>query len=249
MRKYLVALIIPVIILIVWSMLTSFNVIPAYILPSPAEVWESFLSLVGTNILIVDTMATLSRVITGLIIAAVIAIPLGIIIGWSKKAENLSDLTIQILRPIPPLAWIPFAMLWFGLGFQSAVFIIFIGTFFPVLINTIDGVKRINKVFIESAYTLGASERQILSKIIMPASLPSVFTGLRVGIGIGLMCTVAAEMIAVNSGLGYFIMQSMNLINTGDVIVGMLIIGIIGFLMDFSFKKAEHKYILWSGNE
>jgi NitT/TauT family transport system permease protein len=249
MRKYLIALIIPVLILIIWALLTSFNIIPAYILPSPADVWNSFLSLVGTNVLLIDTIATLTRVITGLIIAAAIAIPLGIIIGWSKKAENLSNLTIQILRPIPPLAWIPFAMLWFGLGFQSAVFIIFIGTFFPVLINTIDGVKRINKVFVESAYTLGASERQILSKVIMPASLPSIFTGLRVGIGIGLMCTVAAEMIAVNSGLGYFIMQSMNLINTGDVIVGMLIIGIIGFLMDYSFRKAENKYILWSGNE
>lgn len=248
MRKYLVAFIIPLIILLAWSLLTSFNIIPAYILPSPADVWNSFLSLLGTNVLIIDTIVTLSRVITGLIIAAVVAIPLGIIIGWSKKAENLSDLTIQILRPIPPLAWIPFAMLWFGLGFQSAVFIIFIGTFFPVLINTIDGVKRINKVFIESAYTLGASERQILSKVIMPASLPSIFTGLRIGIGIGLMCTVAAEMIAVNSGLGYFIMQSMNLINTGDVIVGMLIIGIIGFLMDYTFKKAERRYILWSGN-
>ncbi len=248
MRKYLVALIIPLIILVAWSLLTSFNIIPAYILPSPGEVWNSFLSLLGTNVLLIDTIATLSRVITGLIIAAAVAIPLGIIIGWSKKAENLSDLTIQILRPIPPLAWIPFAMLWFGLGFQSAVFIIFIGTFFPVLINTIDGVKRINKVFIESAYTLGASERQVLSKVIMPASLPSIFTGLRIGIGIGLMCTVAAEMIAVNSGLGYFIMQSMNLINTGDVIVGMLIIGIIGFSMDYTFKRAERKYILWSGN-
>ncbi|HEX3012967.1 MAG TPA: ABC transporter permease subunit, partial [Methanobacterium sp.] len=146
MRKILMALIIPALIVIIWSLLTSFNIIPEYILPSPLEVLNSFLGLVGTNELLIDTLATLSRVITGLIIAAAIAIPLGIILGWSKKAENLSNLTIQILRPIPPLAWIPFAMLWFGLGFESAVFIIFIGTFFPVLINTIDGVKRINKV-------------------------------------------------------------------------------------------------------
>ncbi|MEN6291831.1 MAG: ABC transporter permease [Methanobacterium sp.] len=248
MKKILIALIMPALIVISWSLLTSFNIIPEYILPSPSEVMNSFLGLVGTNELLMDTLATLSRVITGLIIAAAIAIPLGIILGWSKKAENLSNLTIQILRPIPPLAWIPFAMLWFGLGFESAVFIIFIGTFFPVLINTIDGVKRINKVFVESAYTLGASERQILTNVVMPASLPSIFTGLRVGIGIGLMCTVAAEMIAVKSGLGYLIMQSMNLIDTGGVIVGMIIIGIIGFLMDYSFRRAENKYVLWSGN-
>ena len=142
MRKILTALIVPVLIVIIWSLLTSFNIIPEYILPSPSEVMSSFLGLVGTNELLIDTMATLSRVITGLIIAAAIAVPLGIILGWSKKAENLSNLTIQILRPIPPLAWIPFAMLWFGLGFESAVFIIFIGTFFPVLINTIDGLKE-----------------------------------------------------------------------------------------------------------
>ncbi|MGZ7209152.1 MAG: ABC transporter permease [Methanobacterium sp.] len=249
MRKTLIALVLPILILLAWSLLTSFNIIPAYILPSPDDVLNSFLALLGTNELFIDTIATLSRVLTGLLIASVIAIPLGIIMGWSKKVENISNLTVQILRPIPPLAWIPFAMLWFGLGFQSAVFIIFIGTFFPVLLNTIDGVKRINKVFIESAYTLGASERQVLSNVIMPASLPSIFTGLRVGIGIGLMCTVAAEMIAVKSGLGYLIMQSMNLINTGAVIVGMLIIGIIGFIMDYSFRRAEKKYVLWSGNK
>lgn len=248
MRKFLISLIIPIFILLVWSLLTSFNIIPEYILPSPADVLNSFLELIKTNELLIDTIATLSRVITGLIIAAAVAIPLGIIIGWSKKAEDLSNLTIQILRPIPPLAWIPFAMLWFGLGFESAVFIIFIGTFFPILLNTMDGVKRINKVFVESAYTLGASERQILSNVVMPASLPSIFTGLRVGIGIGLMCTVAAEMIAVKSGLGYLIMQSMNLIDTGGVIVGMLMIGIIGFILDYSFRKAENKYVLWSGN-
>ncbi len=248
MRKILVALILPFLILMAWSLLTSFNIIPEYILPSPGDVFNSFLALMSTNELLVDTIATLSRVISGLVIAAVIAIPLGIIIGWSKKAEGISNLTIQILRPIPPLAWIPFAMLWFGLGFTSAVFIIFIGTFFPILLNTIDGVKRINKVLVESAYTLGASDSQILTNVVMPASLPSIFTGLRVGIGIGLMCTVAAEMIAVKSGLGYLIMQSMNLINTGGVIVGILMIGIIGFIMDYSFRKAEKKYILWSGN-
>lgn len=248
MRKILIPFILPVLILLIWSILTSFNIIPEYILPAPNDVLTSFMELVGNNELLIDTIATLTRVITGLVIAAAVAIPLGIFMGWSKKAEKISNLTIQILRPIPPLAWIPFAMLWFGLGFESAVFIIFIGTFFPILLNTIDGVKRINKVFVESAYTLGASERQILSNVVMPASLPSIFTGLRVGIGIGLMCTVAAEMIAVKSGLGYLIMESMNLIDTGGVIVGMLVIGIIGFVMDYSFRRAENKYVLWSGN-
>jgi NitT/TauT family transport system permease protein len=246
MQKIIKILLLPLLILIIWSLLTSLHIIPEYILPSPEDVLTSLMALSASNEIFMDTLTTFTRVAVGFILAAAIAVPLGIIIGWSKSVETFSNLTIQILRPIPPLAWIPFALLWFGLGFQSAVFIIFIGTFFPILLNTIDGVKRVNKTFIESAYTLGASERQILFHVVMPASLPSIFTGLRVGIGIGLMCTVAAEMIAVKSGLGYLIMESMRLIDTGGVIVGMLVIGVIGFLLDFTFRKAEGKYVLWS---
>lgn len=241
------SLAVPITIIILWSFLTFLGFVPSYILPTPYEVLTSFFGLIISGELFIDMLSTIIRVTTGFIIASAIAIPIGIGIGWSKEIEALLNSVIQILRPIPPLAWIPFALLWFGLGLKSEVFIIFIGAFFPILLNTIDGVKGVEKVFIEVAYTLGADQRQVLSNVVVPASLPGIFTGLRIGIGIGFMCTVAAEMIAAKSGLGYLIMKAMRLIDTGDVIVGMLTIGVIGFVIDYLFKKAEDRYILWRG--
>ncbi len=241
------SLAVPITIIILWSFLTFLGFVPSYILPTPYEVLTSFFGLIISGELFIDMLSTIIRVTTGFIIASAIAIPIGIGIGWSKEIEALLNSVIQILRPIPPLAWIPFALLWFGLGLKSEVFIIFIGAFFPILLNTIDGVKGVEKVFIEVAYTLGADQSQVLSNVVVPASLPGIFTGLRIGIGIGFMCTVAAEMIAAKSGLGYLIMKAMRLIDTGDVIVGMLTIGVIGFVIDYLFKKAEDRYILWRG--
>ncbi|MEN4017638.1 MAG: ABC transporter permease [Methanobacterium sp.] len=247
MRKVIISLAVPVTIIILWSFLTFLNFVPSYILPTPYEVLTSFFELLVSGELFIDMVSTIIRIIVGFLIAAAVAIPIGIGIGWSKEIETLLNSVIQILRPIPPLAWIPFALLWFGLGLQSEVFIIFIGAFFPILLNTIDGVKGVEKVFIEAAYTLGASERQLLSNVVLPASLPGIFTGLRIGIGIGFMSSIAAEMIAAKSGLGYLIMKAMRLIDTGDVIVGMLTIGVIGFVINLLFKKAEDRYILWRG--
>lgn len=247
MRKVIISLAVPVTIIILWSFLTFLNFVPSYILPTPYDVLTSFFELLVSGELFIDMVSTIIRITVGFLIAAAVAIPIGIGIGWSKEIEALLNSVIQILRPIPPLAWIPFALLWFGLGLQSEVFIIFIGAFFPILLNTIDGVKGVEKVFIEAAYTLGASERQLLSNVVLPASLPGIFTGLRIGIGIGFMSSIAAEMIAAKSGLGYLIMKAMRLIDTGDVIVGMLTIGVIGFVINLLFKKAEDRYILWRG--
>jgi NitT/TauT family transport system permease protein len=247
LRKVIISLAVPVTIIILWSFLTFLNFVPSYILPTPYDVLTSFFELLVSGELFIDMVSTIIRITVGFLIAAAVAIPIGIGIGWSKEIETLLNSVIQILRPIPPLAWIPFALLWFGLGLQSEVFIIFIGAFFPILLNTIDGVKGVEKVFIEAAYTLGASERQLLSNVVLPASLPGIFTGLRIGIGIGFMSSIAAEMIAAKSGLGYLIMKAMRLIDTGDVIVGMLTIGVIGFVINLLFKKAEDRYILWRG--
>ncbi|AXV40025.1 ABC transporter permease [Methanobacterium sp. BAmetb5] len=245
MRKILVSSLLPMAIIIIWAILTSYTgLIPSYFLPSPSEVLESFESLLINGQLIADTSLTLLRVISGLLVSAVVGIPLGILMGWSKTAHDLSSLLIGVLRPIPPIAWIPFAILWFGVGLESAIFIIFVGSVFPILINTMDGVKRVDKVLLESAYTLGASQFQTLQKVVIPASLPSIITGLKVGVGVGLMCTVAAEMIGSNSGLGYLIFTSTSMLDTGSALVGMLIIGIIGLTADYLFSRVE-KEVSW----
>ncbi len=245
MRKILISLILPVSVVVILTILTTFTgLIPPYFLPSPSEVIQSFETLLMNGELVQDTSLTLMRVVLSLTVSALIGIPLGILMGWSDTVRDLSSFMVGILRPIPPIAWIPFAILWFGVGLESAVFIIFIGSVFPILINTMDGVKRVDKVLLESAYTLGASDIQVLRKVAFPASLPNIVTGLKVGVGVGLMCTVAAEMIGSNSGLGYLIFTSTSMLDTGSAIVGMLTIGIIGLGADYLFSRIE-KEVSW----
>ncbi len=242
LRKTLISLVIPAIIIVIWATLTSYTgIIPSYLIPSPHDVLEAFNNLLMNGTLIADTVDTLSRVILGFVVAALVAVPLGILIGWSETVENYLSFIIGILRPIPPIAWIPFAILWFGLGLGSAIFIIFVGSVFPILISTADGVKRIDKVYIESAYTLGADKLQTIRKVVFPAALPNIITGLKVGMGIALMCTVAAEMIGSNNGLGYLILTATSMLDSASAIVGMLAIGVIGLTFEYIFTRMERK--------
>ena len=242
MRKTLISLIVPIIIVLFWALLTTYTgIIPSYLIPSPHDVFSAFEELLVNGSLISDTLDTLTRVLLGFIVAAAVAIPVGILIGWSKTVENYLSFTIGLLRPIPPIAWIPFAILWFGLGLGSAIFVIFIGSIFPILINTADGVKRIDKVYIESASTLGANQYQTLRKVVVPAALPNIITGLKVGMGIALMCTVAAEMIGSNNGLGYLILTATSMLDSASAIVGMLTIGVIGLGFEYIFTRMERK--------
>lgn len=165
-------------------------------------------------------------------------------LGWYSKLETLCSFVISILRPIPPIAWIPFSILWFGIGTAPAIFIIFIGCVFPILIYTIDGVKRTDKVLIESAQTLGADDKTVLTKVILPSAVPPIVSGLKVGVGIALMCTISAEMIGSSSGLGYLILTATNLFDTGTTVVGMLVIGLIGLVLDYVFGLIE-KRVFW----
>ncbi len=220
------------------------KLVPYYILPSPLIVIESGYELIVSGRLLNDTINTLFKVISGLLIASLVAIPLGLLLGWSKKLEEMSKVVVGILRPIPPVAWIPFSILWFGIGTTPAIFIIFMGCVFPILIYTIDGVKRTDKVLVEAGETLGANNFQILTRVIFPSSVPTVVSGLNVATGIALMCTVSAEMIASDSGLGYLILNSSALFDTGATIIGMLTIGLIGLAFDFLFNGVQDE-IFW----
>lgn len=238
-------MILPILIIIVWYLITAvFNLVDPYILPSPVEVCFSAWNLILSGELFRDAFDTLFKVFAGIFIAAIVAIPLGILLGWYKRLEDICTFVISILRPIPPVAWIPFSILWFGIGTVPAVFIIFMGCVFPILIYTIDGVKRTDKVLIESAQTLGATDGVILKQVILPSAIPYIVSGLKVGIGIALMCTISAEMIGSSSGLGYMILTATNLFDTGTTVVGMLTIGIIGLILDFIFGYVQDK-IFW----
>ncbi len=243
--KRVLPFILPVVLIIIWYLITDgLHLIPYYILPSPVAVFNAAYVLIINGKLFDHTISTLIKVFAGIILASVVAIPLGIVLGWYETLDELSSLIISVLRPIPPIAWIPFSILWFGIGLSSAVFVIFIGCVFSVLVYTIDGVKRTDKVLIEAAHTLGANNWDILVKVVLPSTLPYIVSGLKVGVSIALMCTVSAEMIASSKGLGYMILTASNLFDPGTMVVGMAVIGIIGILFDVGFRKAQSK-IFW----
>ena len=257
-KNKFVPLILPICIIIFWYLITEgWGIVNPYILPGPITVCQSAWELILNGKLLTNTLDTLYKVFAGLILAAVVAIPfaglilaavvaipLGILLGWYKTLEDIATLVISVLRPIPPVAWIPFSILWFGIGMFPAVFIIFMGCVFPILVYTIDGVKRTDKVLIESAQTLGASDWNVLKRVILPSTVPYIVSGLKVGIGIALMCTISAEMVGSSSGLGYMILTATSLFDPGTTVVGMLDIGLIGIIFDYIFTKIQNR-IFW----
>ncbi len=226
----------------------------AYVLAHPTA------KILITGSLLENTLISLIRVVLGFLLAAIIAIPLGLTMGYFPLVERFFDSLLEMLRPLPPLAWVPLILAWFGIkgltdlfpplmtcsilaGIQfSTVLIIFIGAFFPILLNTIQGVKNIPVEYLESARTLGAHNFSILFKVIVPAGLPLTVTGLRIGLGIGWMCLVAAEMMpGSNSGIGYLIWYAYELLRADIIVAGMVVIGAIGIVMDRGFKICEQR--------
>ncbi len=243
---------IPFILIVVWQGLSSVRVIPPYKLPSPVEIVLGFkdLLVVGVppgHLLHNHMLYSLYRVVLGYAVASVLAIPLGLLMGWSAKLLKMIRPLVEVIRPIPPLAWIPIAILWFGIGIKSAAFIIFLGAFFPILLNTISGVLSIHPILIEAARTLHAKQKDIFLKVLFPGTIPSIFVGMRIGIGIGWMTLVAAEFTGVKEGygLGYMIMTARDIQRPDEILAGMLVIGIIGLLIDIGLRAAEAKVIRW----
>ncbi len=226
----------------------------------PTEDLISMGSLAG------NVLVSLVRVIMGYTLAALVAIPLGVAMGYYGVIFKFFNGFLNLFRPIPPLAWVPLVMAWFGIsslatasGIETGqiyiyldnikfamLFIIFIGAFYPILTSTIHGVRNVNKTFIDSARVLGANERQIFRKVLLPAAMPSIITGMRIGLGIAWMCLVSAEMLPGSlSGIGYMITHAFTLASTDIVIAGMISIGAVGALMDAGFRHIEHKYFSW----
>ncbi len=177
---------------------------------------------------------------------ATISIPLGIAMGWWKAVENQVDPIIEVLRPVPPLAWIPLSILWFGVGDTQNQFIIFLGCFFPILLNTIAGVKGVEPNLVRAARCLGASEGRILWRVVLRAALPQIITGVRVGLGVGWMALVAAELVGANSGLGFLINDARTVLRTDYVIVGMATIGVVGLVIDRAIRITMARFMPWS---
>jgi ABC-type nitrate/sulfonate/bicarbonate transport system permease component len=228
------------------------GVVPHNRLPSPVNIVMGFTELLTQGLppgytLAGHCAASLKRVLSGVAIAIVTALPLGIAMGYWTRARNYLTPFVEMIRPIPPLAWVPIAILWFGIGDRSSSFIIFLGAFFPILLNTIGGVLSINRRLIESSIILGAKKKALFAKVLLPGAMPSIITGVRIAFGIGWMTLVAAEFTGVKSGygLGYMIMTARDIQRPDQIIAGMAVIGVIGYAIDFGIRKMEHKILRW----
>ena len=252
-REYGKGLAIIVLLLVVWQG-AALVIQNNYILPNLGEILTVLLHpaspVLGGQTLIQNTYVSLKEVLTGFFCASAIAIPLGLLIGWSTEVRAYLNPVIQILRPVPPIAWMPFAIAWFGIGFKSVLFIIVMGAFFPILINTVDGVQGVRRQWIEVADMLHATAFEQISTVVVPGALPVIWTGLRVSFGVAWMCVVAAEMLpGTSAGLGFLIMYAYNLGQLQIIGAGMIIIGLIGLGADILFRAGEGRLFSWQGKE
>ncbi len=245
---------VPALLLIGWELFSRSGYIPPALLPAPSRVlmsWADWLFAIdeftqdNAGHWYIDALSSSTRVFTGYFIATVLAIGLGVGIGWSRLFEKTIEPTLQILRPIPPVSWIPLAIIWFGIANKPAIFLVFLGAFFPILMNTIHGVKTVSRDLLRAASMAGATESQLLRFVVLPAAMPSIFAGLRIGVGSAWMLTVTAEMVAVKSGLGYVLWDSYYFLRYDMVIASMFSIGLLGFLSDFAVKAISNKLLRW----
>jgi ABC-type nitrate/sulfonate/bicarbonate transport system permease component len=217
----------------------------AVLMPAPTTIAKTATGMIASGELFFHLLASLKREASAFLIAAT-AIPLGIAMGWWRLVYNQVNPIMEILRPIPPLAWIPLSILWFGIGDEQNEFIIFLGMFFPILVNTIVGVKNIDPNFVRAARSLGAPERKVLTRIVLKGALPQIITGVRIGLGVGWMALVAAELVGANSGLGFLINDARSMLRTDIITVGMLAIGVVGFLIDTAIRILGRHFLPWS---
>ena len=233
-------------IFLFWEMGVRLHWINGNILPAPSATLHALIDLAEAGYLWRDIGASVLRVTVGFSIAAIAAVSLGLALGIWRSAATYLLPVIELLRPISVLAWIPLAILWFGLGDHSAWFIIFLGSFFPIFTNTYLGACSVAAIHLQVAQCFGASKWLFLRRVMFPSALPYIIAGLRVGLGVGWTCVIAAELIAATSGLGYMIQLARTMIETEKVMAGMIVIGIIGFLMNSGMHWLERRLIPWN---
>ena len=238
-------LILPFTVIAIWEAASLSGSLPPYMLPAPHEILQLLVKTVKNGVLIKNIGVSIGRVFSGFFLAALFAIVLGVLISLSENAEIITGLLLQILKPIPPIAWIPIAIIWLGIGEASKIFIIFIGSVFPILTNVVDGIRQIDKRYFEVSQVFEIPKKKLIKDVIIPASFPQVMTGLKIGLGNAWICVVAAEMIAATSGIGYMLMDGRSLSMPGQVILSMFVVGIVGKLMDDILQKLQKKLLYY----
>jgi NitT/TauT family transport system permease protein len=254
LRNPLLGAVFPIAMVALWHFLTYGQ--KYSLIPPPRDVALELYDLAFGGIyddayshtLLTHLLASLSRVYGGFAIAAVVAVPLGLLIGRVAVVRRALDPTLQVLRPVPVTAWLPLSMIMFGLGPRSAFFLVCLGAFYPILLNTIFGVRSVDPRLFEAASMLGCKDTAQFYRVVLPASLPAIFTGLRLGLGFAWVVIVVGEMTGVQTGLGAIIMEARQLSRTEIVICGMIVIGVAGFISDRLVVLLGKRLLRWSPN-
>jgi NitT/TauT family transport system permease protein len=273
-REFWLGFLVPVLVIAIWQSAGALGWLNAKILPTPLAVltkWiqyaqptqafapapgpeagaaagaeaETYLEWLFSGELPHDLFASTQRVFVGFLIGGALALPLGLLMGASRTVYATFNPLIQVLRPIPPIAFIPLSILWFGLGNPPAYFLISLGAFFPILMNTISGVRNVDSIYIRAAKNLGANGFVLFRRVILPAAMPQILTGVRVGMGVAFICVIVAEMIAVNSGLGYRILEAREFFWSDKIIAGMFTIGLLGLAIDSMIDLINRRLLRW----
>lgn len=234
---------------IVWECVSvfglRFNPQLDVMLPPPTAVFSAALDLINRGVLMTHILDSLYRVLAAVGTACLIGIPLGLAMGWFPRFRSAVDPLLEFILPIPPLAWIPLSILWFGIGDTQIVYIIFLAAFFPIVLNAMAGARDVDTYLVRAGQSLGAHSGELFGTVVLPAALPNIFTGVRVGLGIGWMALVAGELVAAPSGLGYLINNARTLFRSDYILLGMVLIGILGLLLDYFMRRAALLIMPW----
>jgi NitT/TauT family transport system permease protein len=260
LREIGIGMVAPIVVVAIWQAVAMLGWVNPQMLPAPLVVFQkwvayllplqpyadgSWIAWALSGELIVDSLASMYRVLLGFAIGAGLALPLGLVMGASSLAHAYLNPLIQILRPIPPIAYIPLSILWFGLGNPPAVFLISLGAFFPVLMNTIAGVRQVDGIYIRAARNLGADRVTLFRRVILPAAVPYILSGVRIGVGTAFIVVIVSEMLAVNNGIGFRINEAREFFWTDKIMAGMITIGLLGLAIDVGMNRLNNYLLRW----
>jgi NitT/TauT family transport system permease protein len=234
-----------IVLLLLWELVSQKGWVPPLFLPAPSGILFEGWAMVKTGLILKHVFASLSRILLGFLIACCFGVGVGILTGFFSIPEAVGNPLIAATFPIPKIAILPLLILWLGIGEAPKVAVIALGVFFPMVINVYTGVKNVDPLLIKAALSLGSNRTRIIRKVILPAILPMVFAGMKLGIGIALLLVVAAEMVAADAGIGFMILTAADLMETKRLMVGLIILSLLGIFFNWLFQKLEHLFIPW----
>lgn len=238
-------------VFLLWYILTATIFKDTVVFPTPAKVINAFIDILNNGYnrisLFMHIYTSFKRMIIAVIFAIITAIPIGLLSGYSSKVKSVVDSIVQFYRPIPPLAYYTLLVLWMGIDDESKIMLLFLAAFAPIYLACVSAVSQVRKDYVLNALSLGATSRQVFFHVVLPASMPQVFTGLRTAIGFAYTTLVSAEMVAASSGIGWMVLDASRFLKTDVQFVGIVIMGLTGVLIDIGLQKLEVRYVFWKG--